>query len=206
MRYLLISPSPFASVRIGQVVSVGMGLIDDTQPASEGAPGWHPFPGFPALRRKQPVPGSAHPPCSHRNGPGCREGPAQEDESPHAAYSLATVFSLQRGRPGVPWGPSRSQGHGLSPLVSVLDIWPETWLTAEKMDETIHRATDFVKGRSKHAHHPCLLPHSRGGESGGEPALGRAEVRLFHGQCAGPQCTPTGILSHYPPPGDPRRL
>ena len=53
VRCFLISACPFASLLVEQVVSMGTGLVDDTQPASEGAPGLASLPSVPSKGSSQ---------------------------------------------------------------------------------------------------------------------------------------------------------
>lgn len=80
MRCLLIPPWPFASLLVEQVLSMGSGLVEDAQPASEGVPGLASFPSVPCPQKE-----AAHarlctpaPLCS-RERAWLQEGSAQEE-------------------------------------------------------------------------------------------------------------------------------
>lgn len=137
----IISPRPFAPVLVGQVVSVGTGLVDATQLLRKA-------PWVATLSQcSLPSEGSSQALHTLRfpTGAGLAAGKAllRRDESPELPQSGHRVLPPKR-KAWCALGSIRGHGHSLSPLVSVPVIWQESWLTAGKADETIHRATDIV--------------------------------------------------------------
>lgn len=131
------------------------------------------------------------------------EGSAQEDGSLQAACSPAPG-SPPRGRPGIPWGPSRSHGRSPSALVSGLDIWQEGWLTAGETDEVIHRAADSQ--RQKQACNPPTAGCPVGGGDAESRAAWRGQRWFSSSASVRQPCTPTGLPSHCHPPAVPEAL
>lgn len=159
LRCPFISPWPLAFVP----ASLGRGLVDGIQPGSESVPAWVGVLSQCSLPRKGssqcqtlqtlPVVGPQEQAWLH----GGRLSQLCSGWMKAPQLQPCHNVPLPKGRPGIPWGSSGSQGHSLSPLGCVLGIWQKSWLTPGKMDGTMpHRVTDFVREGNRQGDKPSI--------------------------------------------------
>lgn len=174
-------------------------------------PGGRPF-TLHVPQRKQPVPGSANPPCCWAPGTSLATG---KGRAPQSALLRRDESTWAAALP--PCSPSKGKTRDSLGLQKepealwtwVLDIWRKSRLTPGKMDGTIlHRATDFVRERNrqrekkkktktknKPIHH--LLLHLAG-ERKQQAELGSGEGRGDAFSKASMEDSSTGPLASFP--------